>query len=715
MTSLRDRIRQQVPAHAGAGGLAGAGLAALDQLPAATTRPDVVLLAWGVGAIAGTVGGLGIGTLSALLGRIGARARAAAFGAFGAAAGLGIAAREPVLARLVGPHATLAVVTLGLLLLAGTAVGLAVAWTVPTGPGQRFGPTRHRTVLLVGLLIGVALALGVDRAPALSGHPTARLALRGSGVGLGALALLWAWPAGRPPRTALVLALAVPTAGAAAACAAVTDAARLELLGARPVSAYALRVARRLTDIDGDDHSGWFGGRDCAPFDPRVHPRARELPGNGVDDNCLGGDGRHGTPTDFSLPPPPPNPSPVDVVLVTVDSLRPDHLGTYGAARRPTPALDAWSAGATRFDRSWACAGWTSMTLPALMRGVYARRLAWSLVFETNDLRLLPTREALRPTDAGWIAKAFAVPRADPHPTLPAMLARRGMATAAVVDDGDSEFLARELELAPGFGVYRETDELTPNRRDDAGTMDTALAELDRLAAAGPFFLWVHLFGPHFPDTSHPGHPTFGDGRHMNDGYDHELAFMDAQLARLFDRIAALEAERARPIAVLVTADHGEDILPDVRGHGGDLHEDTLRVPLFVRAPDLAPGPVLAPTNTVDLVPTILALTQTPIPAWVDGVDLRTVTGAEAPERILLSELWRFDAWGRPVFDQIAAYDGRHKLVFDQLAQTILLVAQDDRARPPTNLIGTQDPGPWLDRIVAFLDEAGDGITFRER
>src|SRR5690606_28937573 len=152
----------------------------------------------------------------------------------------------------------------------------------------------------------------------------------------------------------------------------------------------------------------------------------------------------------------------MSVILITVDTLRPDRMGVYGAKRDTTPNLERWTAGALRFDRAYTAGAWTSLALSSLFRGVYPRRLSWTWVYETNKFRPVtrPFQGQLRKGEKA--RKVFGSPIHDPRLTLGHYLRRRGMATVAVVDDGHSMFLEPELGIAgvDAFSHYFLADQL---------------------------------------------------------------------------------------------------------------------------------------------------------------------------------------------------------------------------------------------------------------
>ena len=132
-----------------------------------------------------------------------------------------------------------------------------------------------------------------------------------------------------------------------------TSAAPMLRRGA-PGSGVVVRALDRLTDWDGDGVASHFGAKDCAPFDPRIFPGSVDLPDDGVDQDCYRGDLKS---TDVAVDRENDLPAvgnlrrPKKIVLVSIDALRPDHLGAYGYTRHATsPNLDRWASEAVVFD-----------------------------------------------------------------------------------------------------------------------------------------------------------------------------------------------------------------------------------------------------------------------------------------------------------------------------------------------------------------------------
>jgi arylsulfatase A-like enzyme len=396
-----------------------------------------------------------------------------------------------------------------------------------------------------------------------------------------------------------------------------------------------------------------------------------------------------------------------------VDALRQDHVGAYNSSysrrgRPITPNLDRWARDATVFHRAYTTGGWTSIAIPSMLRGLYSRRLRWTRYYETNFNAMIrqPLGPKLRPGERA--ARIFPFAYDDPDPPLALRLKRRGMFTAAVIDDGYSQILRAGTGLETGFDVFLQTDHQKPDRRNDRGTVDNALKMLRRMGDDRRFFMWVHLFGPHGPDEIHPNTPVFG--KTPGDRYDHEIAYMDRQLNRLLSALGW----RKTPVAVFVTADHGELLYSNTRNHGFSLWEGEIRIPLLARVPGWPAVAVPGPVSLVDLVPTVLALTRTPAPADLDGVDLATlVEKRERKPRIILTDTWHFDAEGRTIVDFVAALDGNQKVVLNRMKN--FLFAYDQKREHNRNLRIDRLAKDALTRAVyGYLDETGGELHIRD-
>ncbi len=313
-----------------------------------------------------------------------------------------------------------------------------------------------------------------------------------------------------------------------------------------------------------------------------------------------------------------------NLVLITIDTLRADHVGAYGYSRARTPALDHLAREGTRFAHAYTPAPITLAAHASLLTGLYP---------------------------PGHGARHNGMPMRDTVPTLATILRERGFSTGAFV----AAFpLDRRFGLSHGFDVYsdrmpRDANGRLENERPGREVVDEAAGWLSR--QPGRFFLWVHLFEPHAP-YGNPEPPKPGEGapappprRPAIDRYDDEIAIADGQVGRLLDTLGT----RLADTLVVVAGDHGESFGEHGEvGHSLFVYDTTLRVPLIVAGPGVAPGRSAEDRAClVDLMPTALRQlgiwgeTRGNAPALpaVDGIDLSPAfAGRPLPARALYAE-----------------------------------------------------------------------------
>ncbi|MEQ1566158.1 MAG: sulfatase [Myxococcota bacterium] len=298
----------------------------------------------------------------------------------------------------------------------------------------------------------------------------------------------------------------------------------------------------------------------------------------------------------------PPVPDQPNVLLITLDTTRADHLASYGYPRRTTPNLDALAARAYRFTDAWAPMATTLPSHTSLLTGTWPLEHGVLGNVAHGGRRTLPS-DALRP-----VTELF-------HD--------RGYVTAAFVS---------ATPLATGTGVERGFDTF-----DDAGrnvrhahrTTEAAAGWL-RKNAKKPFLLWVHYYDPHGPFAPPEEYLTYRDdetakgwraARGIPDAavrsggadldpvaahqaYDGELTFVDTELDRL---LALLDKKRVSDRTVIVVvADHGEGLGQHGVGGHGQVWREQLQVPLLVYVPWERGTVVDRPISMVDVWPTVL-------------------------------------------------------------------------------------------------------------
>ena len=361
-------------------------------------------------------------------------------------------------------------------------------------------------------------------------------------------------------------------------------------------------------------------------------------------------------------------PPPLSVVLVTIDTLRADHLPIYGYERSTAPRLSAFAASGVVFDNARTPIPETAPACATLLTG------------------RLPAHHGLRGNGR---------PLGPEPATLATLLAAAGYSTAAFVSG--VPLTARLSGLDRGFAHY--DDDLPDARGHVPGvqraapkTTSAALAWLER-QGPGPFFLWVHYYDPHgdyapgppwesaFPAGGGPLVPLESIPEYQRLGgehdasvyvsrYDGEILRVDTELGRLFDRLGRDDL-RQRTL-VVITADHGESLTEhgELFDHGNELYEPTLRIPLVMAGPGLPGGRRVAGlVQSHDLLPTLLDLVRAPAPPGMTGISLAPAMrdGSPLPAREILSEA-RFQPYralvpGADIGPKLALRDARFTII----------------------------------------------------
>lgn len=296
-----------------------------------------------------------------------------------------------------------------------------------------------------------------------------------------------------------------------------------------------------------------------------------------------------------------------NVIIYLVDTLRADHLGLYGYYRETSPVLDRWATGSVVFERAYTPCSWTKPSVISLLSG-------------------------LDPVSHG------AEDRLDVIPPGVRMLAERlrslGYSTFGAVTNPN---VLPQWGFDRGFDVYDDLDSAGHATRADT-VSDHVAANMEELARRQPFFLYLHVLDPHAPyeplapfDTRFPRSPAFPANMSIGH-YDGEVAFVDSQFGRILDslRTHGLDADTM----TIFVADHGEELMDHGGfGHGDDLFEEVLRIPLVIRFPEgLHAGTrVRARVSLSDVVPTVMSVIGESPPSDVDGRDLTELLQSTQP------------------------------------------------------------------------------------
>src|SRR5947209_6836845 len=276
-----------------------------------------------------------------------------------------------------------------------------------------------------------------------------------------------------------------------------------------------------------------------------------------------------------------------NVLLITLDTTRADHLGCYGDSKAQTPNFDALARDGALFE--W-CITPTAYTLPShssIMTGLY------------------PPAHGVR------INGEAALP--DSNVTLAERLAAKGYRTAAFVG---AFVLDGRWGISQGFQHYDDNFKLGQDQRLDLArvrrpgnqVVDAALKWLNE-SSSQPFFAWVHLYDAHAP---------------YEPSYDGAISFADSQVGRL------LKSAHKPNTIIIVVADHGEGL----GSHGEDEHgyyiyDYAVHVPLIVKVPGISGGRVPAQVRTIDIAPTVVDLVAGEKPKDMQGSSLMPLLNGE--------------------------------------------------------------------------------------
>jgi arylsulfatase A-like enzyme len=369
-----------------------------------------------------------------------------------------------------------------------------------------------------------------------------------------------------------------------------------------------------------------------------------------------------------------------NIVLITLDTTRADHLGPYGYAGARTPNLDRFAAGAVLYEHAYATSSWTLPSHASILTG------------------LLPMQHGAQAAPGDPVGQLdYGVrPLSERFTTLAERFREAGYRTGAVVG---GPALGRELGVSQGFEIYVDGLEgpkeiLLGKRADDVANGAIAIVEQ---FGSDPFFLFVNFFDPHAPYRPPPpddrGVPDVEDSplprelltrllshdpakpvseftdwerqaiADMIVGYDAEIAYMDRHLGRVIDTLDA--APRAAETLVAITSDHGDSFGEhNYVSHGGHLYEHNIRVPLMLRLPggEQAGTRVSTPVQNHRLFATLLRAAGLEVPAGIIASDLSD------PRTPIVTEVRRSDLNIRmfgPFFDRDlrAIYDPPYKLI----------------------------------------------------
>ncbi len=327
-----------------------------------------------------------------------------------------------------------------------------------------------------------------------------------------------------------------------------------------------------------------------------------------------------------------------NVIWILVDTLRTDHLQTYGYDKHNTsPNIAAFSEHSVVFDNAFTHSPWTKPSVASLMTSRLPRELGIYDWTDGLDLSFLTLAEHLQAN--GFHTQAH---------------------FSNVAFKRDETNFSQGFDVFDGFVLEKGQPHKMSSSREitDAGIRFINRQQHDR------FFLWLHYFDPH---RDYLPHKEFKFGKDPSDRYDGEIAFTDKHLGRLFD--ALRDSGRLTDTVVILTSDHGEGLgQHGISRHTSALYDHQIHIPFIVYAPWMSPARRSEVVNAIDIAPTLLSLLNIPIPAEFGGKAIPTTDSGFSPEpnRTSYAETRRFADLGSVI------HDG-WKLISDQKTGTVEL------------------------------------------
>jgi arylsulfatase A-like enzyme len=462
-------------------------------------------------------------------------------------------------------------------------------------------------------------------------------------------------------------------------------ATRRPVQAAGSLSRLTLSLMASFSDVDGDGFGSLFGGTDCGPFDDTIHPAAREVPGNGIDENCNGTDGENSLDGELSstlvlreqvadLFERPPN-----VLMVTWDAARGDHISYTGYRPSTTPFLKSLAESSSVFLQAYSAGPNTHSSVPALITGKNIFSVALRKHPKSKMLILLQEENV----------------------TLAELLKEKGYRTAAVVSH---RFFTKKHHWDQGFDRYSLAVRSKSKTVSSPRILKKArayIAEHKKKHRRKPLFLWAHFYDPHATYIAHEGTPF--PTTTMTQRYDSELWYTDKHTRELVAAMRTLEG----PTIIVFTSDHGDELGEHGEyGQHRTLHKENTHVPLLVHVPGLPAQEVIEAVSTTDIFPTIADLVGADLPDDLRGVSLLPglFDGSMEGRGPVFSEVaWRFN---KPPEHWISATLGRARLLKEMRSgrHEFYLVDVDPEEHNDLSGRGYEEEEYLLEYITRFLE-----------
>lgn len=339
-----------------------------------------------------------------------------------------------------------------------------------------------------------------------------------------------------------------------------------------------------------------------------------------------------------------------NIIFLSIDTLRADHMGIYGYKRDLTPNLDEFTRKSIFCEQAYSSGTNTGHSFASILRSALGDGIF--------DSSIPSVAEVLK--EKGYQTAFITSPKTDNW-----LNKKRWAQYKTIIMNGFQEIVHQE-----------------PKTWDAAEMTDKSIELLKRLQEKGKFFAWIHYLDPHTPYVHHPKY-DYGLGD-LNI-YDSEIAYTDAHIARLLEFLE--NSGLMKNTLIAFTSDHGEGFLEHGEvEHGGLPYIEQSFVPLWVYNPEISPTKISKPISHIDLAPTMLEFLQIPLPNGYEGQNISKIAlDNTLAHPYVITETPRnipegtFFAWGltegnwRIIYDSVGNNWQLYNLANDSLEQKNLV------------------------------------------